>query len=212
MSFQAKHKKMGGILLDVRTPGEVARGSIRGASVVDIRDPDFKRKVNSMQKDKPIFVYCASGGRSASAADTLSELGFKEVYDLKGGISSWQRAGLPVEKSARQKSTGPAKGMSSAQFDRLIGESPLVFVDYQTQWCTPCRQMAPIVTALEKEWSGKAKVLQIDIDESEELSEREKVQGVPVFVIYKDGKEVWRYSGLATQDELESQLLKAQEG
>ena len=62
-----------GILLDVRTPKEVAQGMIPGASLLNIYDENFERKLNFMQKDKPIYVYCRSGGSSSQAAKTMSK-------------------------------------------------------------------------------------------------------------------------------------------
>ena len=65
-------------LLDVRTPEEVAYGIIEGATVIDIYDSQFIEKVGKLDKEKPIVVYCAAGGRSAKAAMKLKDLGFKK--------------------------------------------------------------------------------------------------------------------------------------
>ena len=77
----------GARLLDVRTPGEFAGGHIPGAILIPVQE--IERRVNELEpKDKPIVVYCASGGRSASAAHFLTLSGYKEVFDL-GGIGNW---------------------------------------------------------------------------------------------------------------------------
>lgn len=85
-------------LLDVRTPAEVAQGIIEGATVIDIYDPEFISKVNQLDKEKPIAVYCAAGGRSAKSAKTLTDLGFKKIYDLKAGYRGWKGEGYPTVK------------------------------------------------------------------------------------------------------------------
>lgn len=85
-------------LIDVRTPEEVAGGYIAGAQHIDIYDPKFIEKMSKLDKEKPVAVYCAAGGRSASAGKKLQELGFKEIYDLAGGYRGWAGAGKPTVK------------------------------------------------------------------------------------------------------------------
>lgn len=87
-----------GILLDVRTPGEVANGKIAQPTHIDIMQPNFVEKVKKLDTQKPIYVYCAVGGRSGKAMQQMKKLGFKEVYNLKGGITAWKQAGYKVEK------------------------------------------------------------------------------------------------------------------
>lgn len=92
-------KKEGVQIVDVRTPQEVSFGIIEGAKTIDFYDPAFESKISALDKTKPIVVYCAVGGRSASAATKLQSLGFKEIYDLKGGFRGWQGAGYPSVKN-----------------------------------------------------------------------------------------------------------------
>ncbi|MEZ4961006.1 MAG: rhodanese-like domain-containing protein [Saprospiraceae bacterium] len=74
------------VLLDVRTPGEVAAGKIKGAVNLDFFDPAFASKVGRMDKQKPYFIYCRSGQRSANACRTMHEMGFSKLYNMAGGI------------------------------------------------------------------------------------------------------------------------------
>jgi len=85
-------------LIDVRTPEETSYGVIEGAKLMDFYNPNFVNNVKGLDKDKPVIVYCAVGGRSASASQKLKQLGFKEIYDLKGGIRGWQQGGNPLSK------------------------------------------------------------------------------------------------------------------
>lgn len=85
-------------VLDVRTPEEWATGTLEGADRINIYDADFKEKAAQLDKNKAVMVYCRSGGRSAQAASMLKEMGFTEVYNLKGGITGWQTAGYEVVK------------------------------------------------------------------------------------------------------------------
>jgi len=77
-------------LLDVRTPDEVNKGIIEGAKVVNFYDDDFAKQVGKkFDKSKPIYIYCAAGGRSSKASSQLVLEGFDEVYNLLGGYGKW---------------------------------------------------------------------------------------------------------------------------
>jgi rhodanese-related sulfurtransferase len=85
------------VLLDVRTPEEVSQGKIQGSVNIDFNNTDYKKDMESLDKDKTYFVYCAKGGRSSKAYAIMKSSGFKNVYDLEGGYSAWKAQGLPVE-------------------------------------------------------------------------------------------------------------------
>lgn len=82
-------------VIDVRTPGEFAQGHLLNALNYDWNGGNFEQQISHLDKNKPVFVYCQSGRRSASAAAKMRELGFKEVYELDGGIIAWRNANLP---------------------------------------------------------------------------------------------------------------------
>ena len=78
-------------LLDVRTPQEYQQGFIEDAVLVNFFDSDFVTKVSTrFDKNKPLYIYCAVGGRSNKAARKLISVGFESVYDLKGGFTKWK--------------------------------------------------------------------------------------------------------------------------
>ncbi len=72
-------------LLDVRTPKEWSAGKIESSKCMNFMDADFKQQVEKLDKNKPVFVYCAAGGRSTKASQILKEAGFKVIYNLQGG-------------------------------------------------------------------------------------------------------------------------------
>lgn len=77
------------VVLDVRTPGEIAEGIIPGAIHVDLMGGEFAEKIQMLDRDKSYYVYCRSGGRSATACGAMSQWGFRKLYNLSGGIMSW---------------------------------------------------------------------------------------------------------------------------
>lgn len=82
-------EKPDAILLDVRTPGEVKQGKIKGATSIDIMHPQFLENIEQLDKDKSYLVYCRSGSRSAQACQMMAKKGFSHLYNLSGGISQW---------------------------------------------------------------------------------------------------------------------------
>ena len=86
-----------GIVLDVRTPEEVAEGHIANSVNIDFYEDGFEQKIKQLSKDKEIYVYCAAGGRSSDAAKLLQKNGYK-VYNLEDGFEDWKKKGYPIEE------------------------------------------------------------------------------------------------------------------
>jgi rhodanese-related sulfurtransferase len=86
------------LLLDVRTDAEFASGHLAGATQIDFYRADFKEALMTLDKNQPVFVYCRSGNRSGKAAKQMKAMGFKEVYNLEGGIGAWARRNQPISK------------------------------------------------------------------------------------------------------------------
>lgn len=96
--FEKKLAQMPGAqLVDVRTPGEYSNGHLKGAVNMNVNGDNYEQEFNTLDKSKPVFVYCLSGGRSGNAARIMQGMGFKEIYNMDGGITSWTGAGKGVE-------------------------------------------------------------------------------------------------------------------
>jgi rhodanese-related sulfurtransferase len=85
-------------LVDVRTPEEYREGYITGSKNLNFHAPDFAQRLSELDKNKPVLVYCAVGGRSGKAALQLREMGFEQVYDLEGGIKAWNAQSKALKK------------------------------------------------------------------------------------------------------------------
>ncbi len=83
-------------ILDVRTPEEWSKGTIKDAILINFYDENFQAQIAELDKKQPVFVYCASGGRSMKTLYKMKEMGFKEIYNLNGGISAWKQADKPL--------------------------------------------------------------------------------------------------------------------
>lgn len=79
-------------LVDVRTPGEYANGTLPGAENIDFFDTaNFETSFDKYDRSKPLYIFCQSGNRSGQSLSILQEMGFEEVYDLDGGYLQWMR-------------------------------------------------------------------------------------------------------------------------
>jgi thioredoxin len=186
-------------LLDVRTPEEFAAEHIDNAANVNWNGDDFASKSEKLDKSKPVFVYCKVGGRSAQAANKLAEMGFKEVYNLDGGIMKWNASG-------NAKPTDKIIGICDQEYGELIKSSDRVLIDFNAKWCAPCKKMNPYILKFQTEMKDKIKIVQLDADENKTIVNQLKLDGLPVLIIYEKGKEVWRNSGYISEEDLKKHL------
>jgi thioredoxin len=196
------------LILDVRTPEETQLGIIEGATVINLYDDDFEAKIQLMEKSKPIVVYCASGGRSSQAAGILAEQGFMEVYNLESGLYGWQNEGLPVTEALNDLGSS---AITKEEVMTLVQESNALLIDFYAPWCAPCKAMAPIIDNIEKTYGESIHVERVDVSANPEIGKTFNVNTIPVFAIYRAGKEVWRSNGLTEKSILVDEIKKALE-
>jgi rhodanese-related sulfurtransferase len=77
------------VVLDIRSQMELSEGYIEGSTLMDMWSPDFMQKIQEMDRDKTYMLYCRSGNRSGHVCDLMAQMGFKNVYNLNGGILAW---------------------------------------------------------------------------------------------------------------------------
>lgn len=87
------------LVIDVREPQEWSQGHIPGARHIPLGQLSSRLNELDKYKDRPLITQCRSGMRSASAASTLKKAGFTKIYNLKGGITAWKAAGLPLDRN-----------------------------------------------------------------------------------------------------------------
>lgn len=180
-------------LLDVRTPGEYSQGHLEKAENIDYKNPAFKEQIDKLDKTKPVFVYCLSGGRSAAAAKVLHESGFTDVYEMQGGYMKWTASGKLVD--APSGSSDDSKGMSSTDFKKLTASDKLVMIDFYAPWCAPCIKMLPTVHKLAETYKGQARIETIHYDQNKALAKELGIDAIPAFLFYKKGKLLLRKDG-----------------
>jgi rhodanese-related sulfurtransferase len=91
--FSKKTAESGVVILDVRTPGEFMTGHIQDAQNIDFESGSFESQIESLNKNGTYAVYCRSGNRSGQAVKVMQDAGFKNIYNLDGGVIDWTNAG-----------------------------------------------------------------------------------------------------------------------
>ena len=196
--FQQKIDDKGIQLLDVRTIGEYNSGYIKNAFQADwTNQAQFFDRTQHLDKSKPVYVYCASGGRSSAAVAALRAKGFT-AYNMSGGMIAWKRAGKPVE------GVSMAGKLSAGDYKGIINQADMVLVDFGAVWCPPCKKMEPVVADLNKK--KIVSIANVDGAVNTELLEATKVEAFPTFILYKKGKEVWRKQGIVRLEEFEKAI------
>jgi thioredoxin len=191
----------GAEILDVRTPAEYQQGYIPQATNIDYNNANFQDKISALDKSKPYFVYCLSGGRSSDAAKYMRSAGFKEVYELKDGILKWKQS---LEMPAGRNDV--ADKLSAEDYKKLTTSSQAVVMDFYAPWCGPCKVMEPMLKELAGEQAGKITVVRINIDENKNLARSMSISEIPVVKIYRDGKETWSRVGMTDKRTIVKQL------
>lgn len=96
-----------------------------------------------------------------------------------------------------------------SSFQQIIQNDQAVLIDFSAEWCQPCKMMAPILKELAKEMGNEVRILKIDVDRNPALAQKLQIQGVPTLVLYQQGKQLWRQSGVIPAHQL-AQIIRSQ--
>jgi len=89
-----------------------------------------------------------------------------------------------------------------ASFNELIKKSKVVLVDFSAEWCGPCQTLAPILQEVKSHYGDDLSIVKIDVDKNQAVAQKFAIQGVPTMILYKEGVQVWRQSGVYPKSEL----------
>lgn len=199
--FEKAISKPGIQLLDVRTPGEFRSGHIKNSLQADWNNKaEFNDRIQYVDKNKPVYVYCLAGGRSAAAANWMRENGFTAVYELQGGVNAWKKDGKKLEDASDEPQ------MTIEQYQAKIPTDKTTLVDFGATWCPPCVKMAPIIDELQSAKELNFLLIKVDAGVHTDVMKALNIEPIPVFIVYKNGKETWRKQGIVSKDELVAQL------
>ncbi|HLG04255.1 MAG TPA: thioredoxin domain-containing protein [Bacteroidia bacterium] len=204
-------------VIDLRATEELTDGQVAGAVQMDWNSGALQKNYASLDKERPVLVYCRTDNRSIKAAEFLKNNGFKEVYVLAGGITKWKEQGLPLEIAPPpppplhvSKATSLYQGgkIDLALYNSLIKSTPVVLVDFSAVWCGPCKILAPKIAEIEHE-EEDILVFTSDVDRDKEVAMNMGISAMPTLLLYKNGEIFWKQVGLVDKSVIVDQIKKA---
>jgi rhodanese-related sulfurtransferase len=188
-------------LLDVRTPEEFSGGHIPNATNITWNSGHFLFDISTLDKTKPVFIYCLSGGRSAAAAHQMRSEGFSEVYELDGGLMKWRISGLPENSTSFNRN-----GITQQHYNELTLSGKQVLVDFYADWCAPCKKMKPFLDEIGQTIPDRVTVVRINADLNPQLCKELGVDVLPVLKLYNNKQLIWNRNGYTDKETILKQL------
>lgn len=95
-----------------------------------------------------------------------------------------------------------------SNFDTIIKSDKPVLIDFFATWCGPCKMLGPILKEVKESLGDRVSIIKIDVDKNQQISSQYQVRGVPTMILFQNGKQLWRQSGVLTKDEIIKNILE----
>jgi thioredoxin 1 len=191
-------------LIDLRTAEEYENAHIKKSFHLDLGREDADSYIDRVyNKSETLFIYCQTGYKSLQSASYFQELGFNRIYVLEGGFENWTNKSKPYTGSSIYRK--PLAYLSESNFLEQIKSNRYVLVDFYATWCGPCKKMAPVLEKVDKELP-QLSLVKIDADKHLTLTEKYEIEEIPTLILFKNGKQVWRQTGIIEESEIKSKL------
>jgi len=96
----------------------------------------------------------------------------------------------------------------STNFDTIINSEKPVLIDFFATWCGPCKTLAPILKQVKDNLGERITILKIDVDKNQQLASKYQVRGVPTIILFQNGKQLWRQSGVLSKEEIVKSIVE----
>ena len=95
-----------------------------------------------------------------------------------------------------------------SNFDTIIQSEKPVLVDFFATWCGPCKMLSPILREVKNSLGDTVSIIKIDVDKNQQISSKYQVRGVPTMILFQNGKQLWRQSGVLTKEEIIKTIIE----
>lgn len=96
----------------------------------------------------------------------------------------------------------------NSNFDQIINTDKPVLIDFYATWCGPCQVLGPILKEVKDSLGERVSILKVDVDKNQELATMQQVRGVPTMILFQNGKQLWRQSGVLSKEEIIKNILE----
>jgi thioredoxin len=191
-------------IIDLRPQAEFDSGHIVNAASFVPNSPELDAYIDMLYKDVPVCVIGGSSEDNTKLIEKLKSKGFKNINELNGGMSAWINAKLPVQKTLPKK----IYPNDTISFDDAINGDKLVMVDFNATWCKPCKMMQPSIDRVHDERSSEVIVYSIDVDKFPQYNEKYQIKGIPLVMLFKNGKTMHRSEGYLEESKINELIDK----
>ncbi|MFN3754730.1 thioredoxin [Flavobacterium sp.] len=95
----------------------------------------------------------------------------------------------------------------NSSFDQIINSEKPVLIDFFATWCGPCQMLGPILKEVKDSLGERVSIIKVDVDKNQELAAMQQVRGVPTMILFQNGKQLWRQSGVLSKEEIVKNIL-----
>ena len=192
-------------LIDLRTLNEYDIGHIKKSINIDYLRSDFEDYIKSVYKSStPLFLYCQTGNTSEEAGIYFSELGFTNVTILKGGFEKWISNSKPY--TTTKKTFEPLSFISKENYITSVRDNKWVLVNFYDEQCEPCKKITLLLHKIDEE-NNELNLFKIDVKKNTGMKEQLEITETPTLILYKNGRQVWRQTGLVSEAEIKSKIF-----
>ncbi|MFV5700895.1 thioredoxin [Flavobacterium sp. XS2P12] len=95
-----------------------------------------------------------------------------------------------------------------SNFDTIIKSDKPVLIDFFATWCGPCKMLSPILREVKDSLGDRVSIIKIDVDKNQQIASQYQVRGVPTMILFQNGKQLWRQSGVLTKEEIIKTIIE----
>jgi thiol-disulfide isomerase/thioredoxin len=150
---------------------------------------ELEERINAIDGNSAVIVYCGSGVKSEKASKILLDHGYDKVYNIMGGLNAWQDAGFPVVSGSTANQITPSNDSLSSEIEDIFSSGKPVFLFLYVDWCHFCQQQIPIIDELEQEYAENITFLRVNCEKHPKAMKEFGASGYPSMFLMDKGDD-----------------------